>query len=83
MENSTAYTKTIFRDLGLLLHVPGVMALVSLPICFVFGEYYTIWSFLGIAFCSFGIAQLLYRLFHQAEEAHLRHAMVTVALSWG
>lgn len=79
----TAYTKTILRDLGLLLHVPGVMALISLPVCIGFGEYYAIWSFLGTAFCSLGFAQLLYRLFHQAQEAYLRHTMITVALGWG
>lgn len=79
-----AYTKTILRDVGLLLHVPGVMALLSLPVGFVFNEHYAIWSFLWTAFFSLSIGQLLYHLFRNAsEEAHLRHAMLTVALSWG
>ncbi|MEW5857726.1 MAG: TrkH family potassium uptake protein [Cyanobacteriota bacterium] len=60
------------------------MALVSLPVCFAFGEYYAIGAFLWTAFFSLGIGQLVYRLFRKAsEEAHLRHAMLTVALSWG
>ena len=76
-------TKAILRDVGLLLHVPGVMALVSLPVCFVFGEYYAIWPFVLTALPSFGLGQLLYHVFRKAEAARLRHAMLTVALSWG
>lgn len=78
------YTKTILRDVGLLLHVPGVMALASLPVCFVFREYYAIWPFLWTALVSLGSGQLLYRCFYKtAEAAGLRPAMLTVALGWG
>lgn len=35
------------------------------------------------ALVSFGLGQLLYRLFRKAEEARLRHAMLIVTLSWG
>ncbi len=78
------YTKTILRDVGLLLHVPGIMALISLPICFIFGEYYAIWPFLLTSLASLSCGQLIYRIFYKASEgAHLRHAMLTVALSWG
>lgn len=79
----TAYTKTILRDLGLLLHVPGVMALASLPICFIFAEYYAILPFLATASASLICGQLLYRVYHQAGEARLRHAMLIAALGWG
>lgn len=77
------YLKTTLRDLGLLLHTPGLMALVSLPICFVFGEYYAIGPFLWTALASFISGQLLYRLFRNAQDSRMRHAMITVALSWG
>lgn len=77
------YTKTIIRDVGLSLHIPGVMALVSLPVCLVFGESYAIWPFVLTALVSLGLGQLLYRLFHQAEAAELQHTMLIVALSWG
>lgn len=67
-----------------MLHVPGLMAVVSLWVCFAFGEFYGIWPFLLTALISFGLGQVLYRLFHKySEEAHVRHAMLTVALSWG
>lgn len=77
------YTKTVLRDVGLMLHIPGVMALVSLPVCFVFGEYYAILPLILTAIISFSLAQLLYQLFHQAETAEIQHAMLIVALSWG
>jgi trk system potassium uptake protein TrkH len=76
------YLKTTLRDLGLMLHTPGVMAVVSLPICFVFGEYYAISAFVWTALVSFVIGQVLYRLFHKAGDSRLPHAMLTVALSW-
>lgn len=79
----TPYIKTILRDVGLLLHVPGVMALASLPICLFFGEYYAILPFLWTALAALGSGQLLYHLFRKAEESHLRQAFITVALSWG
>jgi trk system potassium uptake protein TrkH len=79
-----AYTKTILRDVGLLLHVPGVMALISMPACILLGEWYAIPSFLLTAGIGIGLGQLLYRLFYKvSEEAQIRHAMLTVALSWG
>ncbi|MEA5603133.1 TrkH family potassium uptake protein [Nostoc sp. UHCC 0252] len=77
------YTKTILRDVGLLLHVPGVMALLSLPVCLIFGEYYAIWPFVFTAIISFSLGQLLYQVFRQAEAAEIQHAMLIVALSWG
>jgi trk system potassium uptake protein TrkH len=69
---------------GLMLHIPGGMALVSLWVCVAFREFYAIAPFLWTSLVSFALGQLLYRSVHQySEEAHLRHAMITVALSWG
>lgn len=67
-----------------MLHIPGGMALVSLWVCVAFQEFYAIAPFLLTSLVSFGIGQLLYRSVQEySEEAHLRHAMITVALSWG
>ena len=67
-----------------MLHIPGGMALVSLWVCVASQEFYAIAPFLLTSLVSFGIGQLLYRSVQQySEEAHLRHAMITVALSWG
>ncbi|MEB3883089.1 TrkH family potassium uptake protein [Lyngbya sp. CCY1209] len=76
------YIKTTLRDLGLLLHIPGAMAVISLPVCVIFGEYYALLSFLGTAAISFAIGQGLYRLFKKAEESRLPHALLTVGLGW-
>lgn len=78
-----SYTHSILHDVGLLLHVPGVMALASLPICLWFREYYAIWAFLVTAITSLLIGQLLYRNFRSYEQTYLRHAMIIAALSWG
>ncbi|WP_413165109.1 TrkH family potassium uptake protein [Capilliphycus salinus ALCB114379] len=78
-----AETHTILRNTGLLVHVPGAMALVSLPICLIFQEFYCIVPFLVTAITSGAIGQLLYRLFRKKADTHFREAMLTVALSWG
>lgn len=77
------YTQTVLRDIGLLLHIPGLMALISLPICWLAGEGYATGPFLLTALVSIGLGQGLYRLFKGSVEAQLRHAVVIVALSWG
>ncbi|MGB3193440.1 MAG: TrkH family potassium uptake protein [Limnoraphis sp.] len=78
-----AETQTVIRNTGLLLHIPGVMALLSLPICLIFQEFYCILPFLITAIISVGFGQLFYRLFRKKADTHLREAMLTVALSWG
>lgn len=78
------HLRTILRNVGLLLHVPGGMALVSLPVCLGFGEFYAVLPFLLTAIVSLGLGQLLYRLFYRAVgEMQHRHAILTAALSWG
>jgi trk system potassium uptake protein TrkH len=76
------YVKTILRDLGIAIHIPGLMALVTLPICVVFGEPYAVVPFLLTAAISILLGQLLYRRFRGAEEMHIRHAMDTAVLAW-
>ncbi|MEB3278014.1 MAG: TrkH family potassium uptake protein [Lyngbya sp.] len=78
-----AETQTIIRNTGLLVHIPGGMALLSLPICLIFQEFYCILPFIVTAITSLGLGQLFYRLFPKKADTHLREAMLTVALSWG
>lgn len=75
-------TETVLRDVGVLLHIPGVMALVSLPVCVGFGEGYAIVPFGLTAVISLIFGQLLYRSCRRAKAATLKHAMLIVALSW-
>lgn len=79
----TNYLTTVLHDVGILLHIPGIMALLSLPVCFIFREFYAVFPFLLTTIASLGTGQLLYRLCCHAEQARLRHALITVALSWG
>ena len=78
-----AQVKSILHDLGIFLHVPGVMALVSILVCLGLGEYYAILPFVVCAVVSIGAGQLLYRLSSDAEPSRTRIAMITVALAWG
>lgn len=74
--------KTILRDLGLAIHVPGAMALASLPICLWFGEHFAIWPFVWTAIVSFSVGQTLFWIFRHAEATRLHHGMAVASLSW-
>jgi trk system potassium uptake protein TrkH len=74
--------KTVLRDLGVVLHVPGLMALVSLPLAWIFGEGYAAGPLLITAAASLLPGQALYWTFRRAPAMRLRHAMVTVVVSW-
>lgn len=73
---------TILHGLGLLLHVPGIMALVSIIISVLAGEYYAIPAFLWTAGISLVLGQLLYRIFQSSEETPLGTMMLIAALGW-
>ncbi|ACK72490.1 cation transporter [Gloeothece citriformis PCC 7424] len=75
--------KTVLRDLGLLLLVPGGMAIISIPVCLFWGEYYAIIPFLTCAIASWGIGYLLYRCFAGAKSSRTTEAMITAAIGWG
>lgn len=74
--------KIVLRDLGLAIHVPGVMALASLPVCLWFGESYAIGPFVLTATVSVVFGQTLFWMFRRSEETRLRHGMVVAALAW-
>ncbi len=78
-----AHGRTVLRDLGVVLHVPGLMALASVPICWALGEGYAIAAFIVTAAAALVPGQALYRRFRQAASMGLRQAMVTAVLSWG
>ncbi|MDY7003933.1 MAG: TrkH family potassium uptake protein [Cyanobacteriota bacterium] len=79
----TKFINTILRDLGLFLHVPAIMAIISAIVCIFCGEYYAIIPFIVTAIAALGIGQLLYRFCRNGEESQIRHSMITVALAWG
>ncbi|WP_036482038.1 TrkH family potassium uptake protein [Myxosarcina sp. GI1] len=74
--------KTILRDLGLFLHIPGVMALISLPVCLAWGETYAVRPFVICAIASLATGQILYRCCCSANASRTPYAMITAALGW-
>lgn len=76
------YTHTVLRDLGVVCHVPGLMAVVSVPVALMAREGYAALPFLLTAAVSLAAGQLLYRRYRGAQRMQLRHAMVTAVLSW-
>jgi trk system potassium uptake protein TrkH len=78
----TPHGKTVVRDLGAVLHIPGVMALVSIPVCLGFGERFAITPLLITVALSIVPGQAMYRGCRDAPHMGLRHAMVMVVLAW-
>ena len=74
--------RTILRDIGLFLHVPGIMAIISLPICLLWKETYVFIPLLACAIASIAVGQLLYRQTKSQTSNRIPYAMATAALGW-
>ena len=74
--------KTILRDVGLFLHVPAIMAMVSIPVCLLSKETYALIPLLVCAIASLLTGQTLYRLTKSQSSSRLPYAMVTAAIGW-
>lgn len=78
----TADRRIILRDLGLILHVPGLMAVASLPVAWIFGELWAVGPLLATAVASIVPGQVLFRLWRDAGETRLHHGVKVAALAW-
>ncbi|MEB3355982.1 MAG: TrkH family potassium uptake protein [Synechococcales bacterium] len=74
--------KVPLRAVGLLMQIPGGMALLSLPVCWFFGENYATLPFLLTAGVAIAPGQFLYHRFRLEKAARFRQALLIVALSW-
>jgi len=74
--------RTVLRDLGVVLHVPGLMALLSVPVVWLFDETYAVGPLLITATVAIVPGQGLFHLFRRAPGMGVRHAMVTAVVSW-
>ena len=72
----------ILRDLGLLVPVVGVMAILSLAVPGAFGEHYALVPLLITAGVSFLLGAALYFPFRNAGETRLKHGMIIAAFGW-
>lgn len=75
-------SKTFFRDLGLLLHVPAYLTIPSIIVLIYFQEYYALPSFIIMAVVSVVSGQVLYRTFKENKESKSRFTLLLVALAW-
>ena len=73
---------TMAGDVGLMLHVPGLLALTALPVAALAGEWYAIPGFAGLAVEALGLGQLAVRLAGSASPGTPVVALATVALGW-
>ncbi len=72
----------VLRDLGLLVPMVGVMALLSLAIPLIFQEHYALLPLIITALISFVLGALLYFPFRGAGETKLKHGMIIAAFGW-
>lgn len=76
------YARTILRDLGLAIHVPGAMAVVSIVVCVIAGEAYAVPGFAVCTAVSLALGQALFHAFRDGGAMQVRHAMDTAVLAW-
>jgi len=72
----------ILRDLGLLLPVVGIMAILSLFVPLAFGESFAYLPLVITAVVSFALGAALYFPFRNAGETQLKHGMIIAAFGW-
>lgn len=73
----------VLLDLGAALHVPGLMALLTVPVCLLADESYAVPPLLATAAPSLLAGQALYRRYrHGAGKAQVRTAMVAAVATW-
>jgi len=75
--------RKIAVGIGLMLHVPATMALISIPVALFFGEWFAVRAFGGTAVTGFILAQSLFRF---SKEKHtdfsLTQMMWIASLGW-
>lgn len=74
--------RPILSGLGIILHVPGLMALVSIPICLFFSETNGIPGLFVTTAASFAIGQALYWFFRSEVELQHGQAMLLAVFAW-
>ena len=76
----------IFSGLGLILHVPGLMALLSIVISLIFQESFGTEAFLLTGLISLVVGQVLYRLFPFQQKEKVQYTvyeiMVLATIGW-
>ena len=72
----------IGHDVGLLLHIPGIMAITGLVMAVIFQEWFALPGFFLTVILSIAVGQILYRCCHAGEEPRSPQSFIVVALAW-
>lgn len=72
----------VLRGVGLILHVPAIMAVASLPVPLFFGESDGLRALAVTAVLGAGCGQLLYWPCRRAPAVGRHHALIIAALAW-
>ncbi|MBU0595202.1 TrkH family potassium uptake protein, partial [Candidatus Bipolaricaulota bacterium] len=72
----------VLRDLGLLLPVVGIMAVLSILVPLAFGESFAYVPLAVTAAVSFALGAALYFPFRNAGDTQLKHGMIIAAFGW-
>lgn len=76
------HVRAILGYLGILLHIPAIIGLITLAPTIYFGEYFALIP-LGITIAiSIALGQTLFWLFYSPHTCHLWDAMLIAALGW-
>ena len=70
------------RDLGLLLHVPAVLAVATVPVALLAGEPVALVPLVALIGLAVGVGQGLYRWGRGAQPGPLWVSLAVVALAW-
>ena len=74
--------KKIISFLGLIMHVPGIMAIFSIIVALLTGEVYAAIPFLVTGVGAIGLGQLIFHVFREDGQPSLWDSMALAALSW-
>ena len=74
--------KKILGYVGMILHVPGFMAIISLVVSLIMHEDFAVVPFVVTAALSIGVGQLLWRTCPSHDQPTLWDSMAIAALSW-
>lgn len=76
------YLRTLARDLGLLIHLPALLALPTLVIAALAGELFVLPGFLAMAALSLLAGQALYRYGQAASQGFSTLSLIVAASAW-
>jgi trk system potassium uptake protein TrkH len=72
----------VVRDVSLLMHVPALMAAVTLPVCWLTGDETSPSGLAVAAAVALALGQLGYWLTRNGGATRMHHAMLTAAIAW-